>query len=304
MTQLISTQLDVVQPLQYVGEGLLSNPALFGQLANPTWLNVGINPVWSYKYNPEAIEVRKVGSAGRYGKVKVFETAIINFKTLINDAYGYPFLKYMFNEGNGSTVGTIDESIDMVFAHKVAGTTNYSRARGCLPLSATLNIPEKGLMELSGQIFVSQPALISITDPKGTGAYASTSSGVAWTHSEGASNPVTFNGTTYKTKGFSVTANRELTVLDSSGDSQVLWAKPIVKNITGNIDVFQKDILLLTDFKAQTSRALSRIIKTAVTTCSMTDVVIEDNPIDIPSGTSAEGIMDRLSFSAGTIAFS
>ncbi|UVF62234.1 major tail protein [Nitrososphaeria virus YSH_1032793] len=304
MTQVLSTQLDVVNPLQYVGEGLLSNPALFGALSNPTWLNVGINPVWDFKYIPEAIEVRKVGQSGRYGKTKVFETALINFRTFINDTYGYPFLKYLFNEGNGSTVGTIDESIDMVFSHKVAGTTNYTRGRGCLPLSATLTIPEKGLCELSGQIFVAQPVLIGTSDPKGTGAYASASSGSAWTHSEGGSNPVTHNGTTYKTKGFSVSVNRELAVLDSSGDGQVLWAKPVVKSISGSMDVFQKDILLLTDFKAQTSRALSRVIKTAVTTCSMTDVVFEDDPIAIPEGTSADPLMDRLSFSAGTISFS
>lgn len=304
MTQLLSTQLDVVNPLQFVGEGLLSNPALFGAKSDPTWLNVGINPVWSFKYIPEAIEVRKVGQSGRHGKVKVFETGLIDFRTYINDSFGYAYLKYLMNEGNGSTVGTIDESTDHIFSYKIAGTTHYVRGRGCLPLSATLTIPEKGLMELRGQIFVAQPALISTSDPKGTGAYASSSSGSAWTHSEGASNPLTHNGTTYKTKGFSVSVNRELAVLDSSGDGNVLWAKPVVKNITGNVDVFQKDILLLTDYKAQTSRAMSRVIKTAVTTCSLTDVVFEDNPIDIPDGSSSDPIMDRINFSAGTIAFS
>ena len=133
MPQLISTQLDVTRPLQWFGEGLLTTTSNFGAKTNPVYTNMGLNPVWDYKFMPEGEDINKVGSPVRSSKQKVFETALINFRTYINDTNGYPFLKWLMNEGNGATVGTVDESIELGFSYKVNATEYFCRARGVMP---------------------------------------------------------------------------------------------------------------------------------------------------------------------------
>lgn len=306
MTQYLNTQLDITKHIQWDGEGLLTTPANFGALTNPTYANIGIDPVWSFKYLPETEDIWRVGDPARDSKTKTFMSGILDFRTHINDANGLAFLKWLFNEGNKATLGTVDESIDVAFAYNVGNPAveHFVRGRGCMPLSATLNIPAKGIVELSGQLFIADAVLPSITTHIGTGAWAGASSGKGWTNFESGSNPFLFNGTSYYTQGFSVTVQRELTPLAPSGESKTLWAKPTVKNISGSIDVFQKDILLLTDAVNQAERSMSRVIKSAVTTCSLTNVAFDDYPIDIPEGGSTSALMDKLSFTAKTIAFS
>ena len=302
MPTYLSTQLDVTRPLQFVGEGLLTTSSNFASKTNPTYTNVGLNPVWSLEYKPEAVEIRKVGSMTRDQKVKVFETGILNIKTHINTANGLDFAKWCFNAP--SSTGTIAESFDFAWSYKVNTTEYFARAQGCLPMSATLDIADKGMVELSAKIFVAKPILPNASTFIGTGSWATASSGAPFTHSDGGSSPFTFNATTYGTKNFSMTASYELATDESSGDTNTLWARPTVKTITGSVEVYTKDLNLLTDAKNQTSRTMSRVLKSATNTISFTDVVFNDDSIDIPDADSSDPILSKLSYTAGTVAIS
>ena len=101
-----------------------------------------------------------------------------------------------------------------------------------------------------------------------------------------------------------MTASYELATDESSGDTNTLWARPTVKTITGSVEVYTKDLNLLTDAKNQTSRTMSRVLKSATNTISFTDVVFNDDSIDIPDADSSDPILSKLSYTAGTVAIS
>jgi len=302
MPTAISTKLDVTRLLQYYGEGLLSTTSNFANKSNPTYANVGCNPVWALRYIPQSVEIRKIGTMIRDSKVKVFETGVLDLKTYINTAHGLNFAKWCFNAPNST--GTIDESVEFAWSYNVNGTEHFTRAQGCLPLSATLDIAEKGLVSLNARIFVAKPILPSTTSFIGSGAFAGSASGAPYTHSDGGSNPFTFNSVNYGTMGFSVTVDYDIVIDESSGDTNPIWAKCVNKSVSGSVDCFTKDILLLTDAKNQTSRTMSRVLKTGTSTISFEDVIIDEDKIDIPDSDSADPIITRLNYTAKQVTLS
>jgi hypothetical protein len=288
-----STQADFVKELQSIAEGI--GYATYGITpATPTFVGVGRNPSITLRGIPDIEDVFKLGTEDRTDVVKVGESALLTYKTNIVDSV---HAKWGINAIGGGA-GSIDQSRTFYYSKKVAGVEKNRYLRGCLPLSTKITVPHRGLLEVEQNIFVQNVGIES--EANITGQTPSTpSTSAPWDHSSGGSNSLLHNSTVYPHRAFSVEVRRDLSMLDSSGDLKVLYAKPSQRIISFNMDVFKKDLLLSADAMAVTKRALSRVLKTSVSTITLGDVNFTDDPEDHEKNTS-DPMMQKLSGTATT----
>lgn len=309
MSYLISNQRSITKQLQYVFEDSRTTPGNWGTTpATPTFTQAGYSPAFTYTDQPEGVDVRLLGTEGKITRVKTGMSGLLDFRTTIVDS---TLAKWFFNAAGGGA-GTIDDSATFLYTHQVLGNDTYRVMKGCIPLNATLDIPHRGLIELSGQVLVTQPSdegLFSGIDAAEFGGttptYATQLTGPPWTHLSGGTTPLTIGGSTYRDRGMRVSITRELSLLDSSGDVNVLFARASRKTISGTITAFRVDSLnqaaasALTEFAGTTTR----VLKTATSTVTFTNLQFQDHPTNY-SDDSSDALMEELTFSCTEISIS
>lgn len=300
MSFLISNQRDATKQLQYFFEDSRTTPANWGiaPAATPTFIQAGYNPTFTYTDQPEGVDVRIIGNEGKTTRVKVGMSGVLDIKTNIVDSN---LLKWFFNAAGGGA-NTIDDSVTFIYTHNVLGTDTIRTLRGCIPLNATLEIPNRGVIELTGQVLVTNPqdeSAFSTADADhfsgNTPTYAPALAGPVWTHLSGGTQPLTLGGNNYRDRAFRLNITRELSLLDSSGDTTVKFAKAARKTITGTITAFRIDSLNQTRASALTEFTSSRVLRTAVSTITMTNMQFTEHPTEQESDTS-DATMEELSF--------
>lgn len=301
MSFLISNQRDNTKQLQYFFEDSRTTPGNWAIVpaATPTFIQAGYNPTFTYTDQPEGVDIRILGNEGKTTRVKVGLSGVLDIKTNIVDTN---LVKWFFNAAAGGA-GTIDDSATFIFTHNVLGTDTIRNLRGCIPLNATLEVPSRGVIELTGQVLVTNPqdeSAFSTADADhfsgNTPTYAPALTGPVWTHLSGGTQPLTVGGNNYRDRGFRLNITRELSQLDSSGDTTIKFAKAARKTITGTITAFRIDSLNQALATAQTEFASTRVIRTAVSTITMTNMQFTDHPTNYESD-SSDAQMEELSFS-------
>ncbi len=307
MSFLISNQRSVTKQLQYVFEDSRTTPGNWGTTpSTPTFVQAGYNPTFTYTDQPEGVDVRILGNEGKTTKVKVGMSGLLDIRTHIVDS---TLAKWFFNAAGGGA-GTIDDSATFLFTHNVLGNDTYRIGKGCFPLNATLDVPNRGVIELTGQILVTQPAnegLVSAISGviTGTPTYATQLTGPVWTHLTGGSKPLTIGGNNYRDRGMRLSVTREGSMLDSSGDEFIQFIKASKKTISGSITAFRIDSLnqaaavALTEFAGTTTR----VLKTAVSTATFTKMQFQDHPTDYTTD-SADALLEELTFTCTELAIS
>ena len=301
MTQIVSSQADVVKKLQYYNEGVMSTPANFAKTIpnSTTFIQAGKNPTWNYSDDITAEEERGVGSLTRSDRVVTRKRGTLSITTNISDA-DVALVKYCMNAPNGTTA-TADSSLAFLFSFKVAGTETFRILRGCLPESASINVSNTGFVEFTATFAVYSPANeVTSHGLGGTPVFATQSTNTAWSHSDSGSNPFTWDSVAYPEMGFSVDVNYEHTVLESSGDLLIKWASISQRTISGSASVFKKDSLLQADTTAGNKVTTTRVVKTGTLTATFTEAVIDTNPYSVSADSSAT--IEELSFTAKELA--
>lgn len=302
MSFLVSNQRDLSKQLQYVFENSRTTPSNWGNLggSNPNFIQAGYNPRFVYRDQPTGIEVRKLGSEDKDSTVLVGAQGLLELRTNIVDVN---LVKWIFNSAGGGA-STIDDSATFLFSHKILGTENYKTLAGCLPLSGTLTIPPKGLLELSAQILVTQPnKQATASGLSGTPVFASALTGPVWTHLSGGSIPFLHNSKAYRTRGMTISVTRELSMIDSDGDSEIQFLRAAKRVVNGTVNVFEVNKLLEDAAVDQDENTMSRVIKTSTSTASFTGVTFDDHAIEYDQD-SSDSRLEILPFKAKTIAFS
>jgi hypothetical protein len=295
-----TTQKDVVKQLQYIAEG--TTAATFGVIpTNPAFVMAGINPTILAVKKPVPYETRELGYLTRQNVQSVFNSGEVTFKTNILDS---TMLKWLFNAPAGA--GTIDESKTFVYSYNVNGTETFRVMKGCKPLDAHLMIKPKGQLELTAHLYVAnmvdetQSANGGIT--LGTGAFASQLGPTGgWLHSDGGAGPFTYNSTVYRDFGMTLGVKWIHEYLDSSGDLQTLYMKPSKKELTFDIDIAKYDMLVNIDAAALSRRSASRVLKTATSTMTLTNVNFTD-PTTSLDQTSTKILVEALKGIADEVA--
>jgi hypothetical protein len=301
MTQIVSSQADVVKKLQYYNEGVLSTPANFGKTIpdSTNWIQAGKNPVWNYSDDITAEEERGVGSLVRSDRVVTRKRGTLSITTNISDS-DVALVKYCMNAPD-TTTATADSSLAFLFSFKVAGTETFRILRGCLPESSSIKVSNSGFVEFTATFAVYSPANeVTSHGLGGTPVFATQSTNTAWTHSDSGSNPFTWDSVVYPEMGFNIDVNYEHTVLESSGDLTIRWAKVSKRDISGSGSVFKKDSLLQADTTAGSKVTATRVLKTSVLTATFTETTIDTNPYSVSADSSAT--IEELSFTAKELA--
>ena len=301
MTQIVSSQADVVKKLQFYNEGVMSTPANFAKAipSSTSFTQAGKNPTWNYTDEITAEEERGVGSLTRSDRVVTRKRGTLSITTNISDADA-TLVKYCMNAPNGTTA-TADSSLAFLFSFKVAGTETYRILRGCLPESASINVSNEGLVEFKATFAVYSPANeVTSHGLGGTPVFATQSTNTAWSHSDSGSNPFTWDSVAYPEMGFSIDISYEHTVLESSGDLSIKWASISERNISASASVFKKDSLLQIDTTAGNKVTATRVLKTGTLTATFTEAVIDTNPYSVSADSSAT--IEELSFTAKELA--
>ncbi len=300
MSFLISNQRDTTKQLQYFFEDSRTTPANWGIVpaATPTFIQAGYNPMFTYTDQPEGVDIRILGNEGKTTRVKVGMSGILDIKTQIVDSN---LVKWFFNAAGGGAT-TIDDSVTFIYTHNVLGVDTIRVMRGSIPLNATLEVPNRGVIELTGQVLVTNPqdeSDFSSADADhfstNTPTYAPALAGPVWTHLSGGTQPLLIGGLNYRDRSFRLNITRELSLLDSSGDTVVKFAKAAKKTITGSITAFRIDTLNQAAASALDERTATRVIKTATSTITMTNMQFTDHPTNYDSD-SSDAQMEELSF--------
>lgn len=305
MSFLIANQRDTTKQLQYVFEDSRTTSGLWATTpSTPTFTQAGFNPTFTYTDQPEGVDIRILGNEGKTTRVLVGSSGLLDIKTNIVDSN---LAVWFFNAASGGA-GTIDDSMTFLFTHNVLGKDTYRVMKGCIPLNATLEIPNRGVIALTGQVLVTAPSdeglfsAINAAEFGGTTpTYASLLTGPVWTHLTGGVKPLTIGGNNYRDRGLRLNITRELSLLDSSGDTFVKFAKAAKKTITGTLTVFRIDSINQARATALSEFDTTRVLKTAVSTVTFTNMQFQDHPTEKESD-SSDAQMEELTFSCTELA--
>jgi len=302
MSFLISNQRDVVLQLQYLFEDSRTTPANWGTTpATGTFLQAGFNPRFTYTDQPEGQDIRILGSEGKETRIKIGHAGLLDIRTNIVDS---TFIKWFFNAAGGGAA-TIDDSATFLFSHKVAGVETFRGLQGCIPLNATLEIPNRAAVELTAQVLVTQPTDEAATQVlagiPGTTTNATQPTGPVLTHLSGGDLALTINAVTYRDRGYTLSITRELSALDSSGSVNWLFARAARKIITGSATVFRVDGLNQAAAMALNEVTATRILESAVSTITMTKFQIQSHPTEYNTDDS-DALMEELAFECTELA--
>ena len=237
MSYPVTTSLLTQKNLQYVKEVTRGTTP-----TSPTFVAAGPIQDWSPSLSTNAVDYRMLGSEDIYKVIKTGER--YSFDISYN-----PIDKVLLEMGINLT-GTNNryQSVTMLLSQmmNVTGTLTekFILMKGCQCASTTIDVT----LEAVG---VTQTWIPSdITTPAttagiGTPVYASAMTASPWTGINGGAASLNFNSsTTTKVRNFSVTIDNNIDEIQPIGSSQVMWAQPTTRDITGTFDViYENDIV-------------------------------------------------------------
>lgn len=257
----ITTKLDIVNPLQYIGEGdTVATPANYGVTpTSATYGVVGNNTRISPVTDCSSVDILGLGTED-----------VLDDSGLLTNAYSLSFsynpinidlLKYIWNaDAAGAT--TPRESISFMYSYKLAGLTYYRYIKGFRPTSATFSV-SRGVWDadISGIAkTISLPA--STEQDPGTPVYAILeTSNSAIKHTDGGGSPFTLNSINYGERRFSINVTRGIAIEDVNGEADIIYTKLTDRRITWSADVFigktGSETALETAYKTKTKMAMT-----------------------------------------------
>lgn len=294
MSYPVTTSLLTRKNLQYVKEVTRGTTP-----TSPTFVAAGPIQDWSPSLSTNAVDYRMLGSEDIYKVIKTGER--YSFDISYN-----PIDKVLLEMGINLT-GTNNryQSVTMLLSQDMnnAGTLaeKFILMKGAQCASTTIDVT----LEAVG---VTQTWIPSdITTPAttagiGTPVYAGAMSASPWTGINGGATSLNFNSsTTTKVRNFSVTIDNNIDEIQPIGSSQVLWAQPTTRDITGTFDVIYEGDNFLADAKTTTARTMTYTLDTVgPTTLTFTDVYLKEYNESI-SATSTEAKTQSFAWRAKSL---
>ena len=257
----VTTKLDIVNPLQFVGEGdTEATPANYGVApTNPTYTVVGNNTT----INPN-IDIAHVDIAGLGTENLLDQSAPVNKAFAFSIRYNPINLNLWKFLWNASAAGTDNprESLSFFYSYYLNGVKYFRYIRGARPTSGTLSV-SRGAWDCE-MTFIAKNITTPVTteqDP-GTPVYAtSETASAAILHSDGGGSPFALGGTTYGERRFSITCSRSVSIMDVNGETDLIYTKLNDRRVSWATDVYigtaSSETAIETAFKAKTKLAMT-----------------------------------------------
>ena len=226
-------------------------------VTNPTFVNAGVISSASISISVDHEEIRIQGSRKQYADIMMGIEGVITLEYQFLDT---KLLRYAITDPNG--VGTIEESLGIIFSRKIDNVEEFCLARGCISEEATITFDRVPMV--SQQFYTSSVSeWLTLTQLKtalgivGTAAvsFASAITAEPWTHLTGStdqnSTSVTVNGSACDITKMTVTVNNNLLKEKPLGYKTVKFVEAGNKVVTVSVEPYLYDntfFLLVNNF--------------------------------------------------------
>lgn len=268
-----TTGKDITLRPQWDDEGdIIATPALYGDTpTDPVFAMAGKNCYLQVNKTPIGADQKKVGAEDEDVKVLIKKEYDAILYTHITDS---TLLQWAVNS-LGSGVGSINSKTFIQGMYR-SGSEYVDVLTGCLPKSCTLRVARDALIMLEIGLDVADVEHMTRSSFNstilGSGTLASDNTNTPWTANDGGTNPTTHNSNTILERNFVLSVQRAIGELDSSGDVSAIYKKPTARNINVELEAFKANYTLDDDAEALTARTASRVLKSAVSTVSLTNL--------------------------------
>lgn len=245
--------------------------------ASPTFTSMGSVTSFGIKKGNNLIEVGQVGQEDLLGLATGLTTFEFQVKfQLVNST----FLKRCINAANYVTpAGTISESFSVIWSQYLDGVENFFFAKGSRCKDTTLNFETGKPIEVTSSFETMNVTKPSTSHGLTTPSFASNPTGPVWDWLSGGANPVSWNSIALNCKKFSVTVNRNTKPDHTLGNTSPFSTQPHARRIGGdfnNLHTATEATTLETDSNAQTARTLAAVLKSAVSTLTVSNTIIDN----------------------------
>lgn len=245
--------------------------------ASPTFTTCGSCTSLELRKNNEIVDIGQVGvedvldlAQGRY----TFN-ATLRFQ-LLDSA----FFKRFVNAANYVTpTGTISQTFSILYSQFINGATeNFVFLKGCRPKRASFEVnisrPIESTIEVECMNIVKPATSHGLTTP----SFAANPAGAVWTWLDGGAGPLSWNAIALNARSFTVNFERNTEPEFTIGTPTPFGTMPHARRISGtltNLLTNTEATTLETDYDANTPRTLAYVLKTAVSTLTLSGAEIE-----------------------------
>jgi hypothetical protein len=290
----VTTSLLTVKNLQFVKEVTKNTTPL-----SPTFIAAGPIQDWSPSLSTNSVDYRMLGSEDIYKVIKTGERYSFD---IVYNPIDSTLLQYAINlTGTNNRYHSLSMLISQQMNNAGTLTEKFILMKGAQCATTTIDIT----LEAVG---VSQTWIPNdITTPAttagiGTPVYAPAMTLTPWTGIAGGAGALTFNAqNATRVRNFSVTIDNNIDQIQPVGSSNVEWAQPTTRDITGTFDVIYNDDTFLADAKTVTARTMSyQLNSTGPVTLTFTDAYLKEYNETI-SATSTEVKTQSFAFRAKSV---
>ena len=291
------SQRDVKKLPQYVVEG--ATRATFGLMpANPAFVPIGKDPQLEDTSGAESVERRSAGNVDREGLDLQRNPQMLNldWEAVPDDL---ALLRKFIDKPNGAN--TPDESLTILDQYDdVSANILYRAFTGCKPQSVTLTKTNNGYITAAATLKYLTRTISAAGPEIGTGSYGVPAVVAPIAQHDSGENWFSYDGAYLPCKGFNITVANAPGNIDSSGSKHDLYYKPVLRSVSGSVDIFKQNEDIQNDALAQTPRAVTVKISAAL---SLTLTKLVFTPSDPKkSGKASDATIETKSWTADSVA--
>jgi len=258
-----------VKPLQFIEEATEG----VTPTSSPAFTAIGAIQSFDYKKDDSVTPIGQIGPEDPIDNVKgqTVRESTINFGLTAST-----FLKRAVNAANFATpTGTISASMSLLYSIYLNGANErYIFLKGTRPKSVGINMeigkPIECNMALVHTSIGKPISAHGLTTP----TFASFATGEVWNWLSGGANPISWNSTPLNCTKFSCNIERNTSMDYTLGNTDGFGSLPHARAVSGEFTQLWTSDTEETDFDAGTERTLAAVLKTSVSTLTITNAEI------------------------------
>jgi hypothetical protein len=268
----------VVKPIQYIEETVEGTTPASG-----TTVIVGPSASISVKKDGSWVEIPQLGSEDLIALTQGTQKFDIQIKYLLQNS---TFLKYFVNGANQTTpTGTVSKSLTILFSIYYNGVENYIVCKGCRPQNVTIDIETGKPIAVNTTMIAMNIVAPSASAPAGITLQTVLPTGVVWDWLSGGANPFSYNSIGQDCKKLTITIARNSKEDYTIGNVNPFGIQPHGRRIGVSGDfLWNSTGTFEADYTTPTSQAASYVLKTTISTITLTGLQITNYTRDTDIG--------------------
>ena len=268
--------------------------------ASPSFTSLGVVKTASIKINGNFVDVAQLGAEdlitivqGQQEYETSFTLSLVNATSIIARLIG------AYNYATPS--GLINETISIIFSIYLNGTENYIICKGSRIKEGSISWDIGKETEVTVSFVHTSISTPSSSHGLTTPTFASLPSGAVYDWLAGGTTPVSWNASGILCKKFTLNIARNSKPDYTLGNTDPHSSQAHGRRISGDFTNLWTNTTIETDFKAGTARTLAIVLKTSVSTITITGAKIVDYSRDGDIG-SDEAIVENCTFRGLSVA--